>query len=100
MSNVVDMRAYRTLRECQKLFVGYEAKLKDMDKATLLAEFERYRVESARYPTHLLTIVKGEILLRVMKRRPITMELRQFVEAECQRLDDEIQKRVHPNEQA
>lgn len=94
MSNVISLRHFRTLRECQKLFTGYETKLQDMPKEELLQEFERYRVESSRYPTHLLTIVKGQILMKMMKRRPITSELRHFVESESDRLEQIASARV------
>lgn len=98
MSNVVSLRTFRTLKECQKLFIGYEDKLKGMSKDELMGELERYRVESARYPEHLLTIVKGQIILRMVRRRPISLELRHFVDSESDRLEATVAKKVHSAE--
>lgn len=93
--NIVSLRAYRTLRECQKLFQGYETKLETMEKADLLTELDRYRVEADRYPSHLLTIVKGEILMQVIKRRSLTNELKSFADLEERRLKQEVTRRLY-----
>jgi hypothetical protein len=94
-SNIVSMRAYKTLKECQKLFQGYRQKLMDMDKADLLLELERYRQEANRYPRHLLTVVKGEILMGVLRERSLTEELRDYALGEERRLKVEMYRRLH-----
>ena len=93
-AEIVSLRAYRTIRECQKLFRGYETKLETMEKAELLTELDRYRVEAGRYPSHLLTIVKGEILMQVIKKRSLTMELKSFADTEERRLKTEVTRRL------
>lgn len=91
---VVSLRAFRTLKECQRLFHGYESKLEALDKADLLCELDRYRTEASRYPSHLLTIVKGEILMQVVKRKSLTDELRSFAELEENRIRTEVARRL------
>lgn len=93
--NIVSLKAYRTLKECQRLFQGYRARLGKMDKADLLLELERYRKEAANYPHHLLTVVKGEILMASLKDRSLTEELRTFAQSEERRLKVEVYRRLH-----
>ncbi len=93
-TKVVSLRAFRTLKECQKLFQGYEMKLQSMEKTELLSELDRYRMEANRYPSHLLTIVKGEILMQVVKRRSLTSELQSFASGEELRLKSEVKRRL------
>ena len=93
--NVISLKAARTLKECQKLFEGYRGRVHKMDKTDLLVELERYRTESDRYPHHLLTIVKGEILLHAVKSRSLTTELKEFASKEERRLKVELYKRLH-----
>ncbi len=93
--NVVSLKAIRTLKECQKLFEGYRLRIHKMEKTDLLVELDRYRTESSRYPHHLLTIVKGEILLQAVKDRSLTKELKDFALAEEKRLKIELYKRLH-----
>jgi hypothetical protein len=93
--NVVSLKAYRTLKECQKLFQGYRARLVKMDKADLLVELERYRKEAANYPHHLLTVVKGEILMNCLKSRSLTDDLKTFALSEERRLKVEVYRRLH-----
>ena len=95
VKKVVSLRAFRTLRECQKLFKGYHVKLNAMEKADLLTELDRYRVEAGRYPSHLLTIVKGEILMKVLKHRSVTDDLRNYASEEEARLQKEVERRLH-----
>lgn len=93
--NVVSIRAFKTLRDCQRLFQGYRKKLEEMEKADLLMELERYRQEAARYPRHLLTVVKGEILMGVLRDRSLTEELRTYALHEERRLKVEMYRRLH-----
>ena len=93
--NVVSLKAYRTLKECQRLFHGYRDRLGKMEKTDLLMELERYRKEAANYPHHLLTVVKGEILMTALKTRSLTQELKSFAQAEEHRLKVEVYKRLH-----
>jgi hypothetical protein len=93
--NVVSMKAYRTLKECQKLFQGYKVRLTKMEKADLLMELDRYRKEAANYPHHLLTVVKGEILMTALKERSLTEELKEYAKTEERRLKVEMYKRLH-----
>ena len=65
-----------------------------MEKAELLGELDRYRMEANRYPSHLLTIVKGEILMQVVKRRSLTSELQSFAYGEELRLKREVKRRL------
>lgn len=92
---VVSLRAFRTLKECQRLFSGYESKLESLDKADLLNELDRYKVEASRYPRHLLTIVKGEILMQVVKRKSFANELKEFADFEAKRIRLEVARRLH-----
>lgn len=93
-SNIVSLKAYKTLKECQKLFEGYRNRVEQMEKTDLLIEMERYRQEAARYPHHLLTVVKGEILMRAVKERSLTDELKAFALSEERRLKIEVYKRM------
>lgn len=94
MSNTISLRAYKTLKECQKLFHGYRDRLGGLDKTDLLVELERYKQESARYPHHLLTVVKGEILMGVLREKSLTEEMRTYALSEERRLRIEMQKRL------
>jgi hypothetical protein len=93
--NVVSLKAYRTLKECQRLFQGYRNRLGKMEKSDLLQELDRYRKEAANYPHHLLTVVKGEILMAALKERSLTLELKSFAVNEEKRLKVEVYKRLH-----
>lgn len=93
--NVVSLKAYRTLKECQRLFQGYRGRLAKMEKADLLQELDRYRKEAASYPHHLLTVVKGEILMGALKDRSLTEELKSFAVSEERRLKVEVYRRLH-----
>jgi hypothetical protein len=93
--NIVSLKAYRTLKECQRLFQGYRGRLTKMEKTDLLQELERYRKEAANYPHHLLTVVKGEILMAALKERSLTQELKTFALNEERRLKVEVYKRLH-----
>lgn len=95
MRNTVSLRAYRTLKECRVLFNGYDQRLSNMEKGELLSELERYRTESNRYPNHLLTIVKGEILMKELKKRATTAELKAYIQEEEVRLYIEINRRLY-----
>ncbi len=92
---MVSLKAFRTLKECQRLFDGYRNRLEKIDKADLLQEVERYRQEAANYPDHLLTIVKGEILMAAVRGRSLTSELREFATSEERRLKVNLYKRLH-----
>jgi len=94
-NNVVSIRAFRTLRECKRLFSGYQQKLYKMNKSDLLTELDRYRIEAGRYPCHLLTIVKGEILLRILKGKSLTADLKSFAAKEEKRIQLEVSRRLH-----
>ena len=93
--NIVSLKAYRTLKECQRLFHGYRDRLGKMEKADLLQELDRYRKEATNYPHHLLTVVKGEILMAALKDRSLTLELKTFAINEERRLKVEVYKRLH-----
>jgi hypothetical protein len=93
--NIVSLKAYRTLKECQRLFQGYRARLTKMEKADLLLELERYRKEASSYPHHLLTVVKGEILMNALKNRSLTEDLKSFAATEERRLKVEVYRRLH-----
>lgn len=94
MQNVVSIAAFRTFKECQKLYTNYRLSLYKMEKADLLVELERYRQEAGRYPSHLLTIVKGEILLEALRNRALTQEMQEFALKEAKRIKKEITKRL------
>jgi hypothetical protein len=93
-TNVTSLTAYRTLKEYKLLFRGYEAKMRAADKHHLLVELENYRIESRRYPSHLLTIVKGQILLQQLDKVVVTPELKHFVVQELARLRVELSRRL------
>lgn len=93
--NVFSLKAYRTLKECQRLFHGYRNRLIGMEKTDLLLELERYKQEAARYPHHLLTVVKGEILMATLKSRSLTEELKSYACTEERRLKVELYRRLH-----
>lgn len=93
--NIISLKAYRTLKECQKLFQGYRARITKMEKTDLLLELERYRKEAANYPHHLLTVVKGEILMAALKEKSLTDELKTFAASEERRLKIEVYRRLH-----
>ena len=93
-SNVVSLKAYKSLKDCEKLFQGYKSRLETMEKTDLLIEVERYRQEASRYPHHLLTVVKGEILMRALKDRSLTEDLKNFAMNEERRLKVEMYRRM------
>lgn len=92
--NVVSLKAHRTLVECRRLFRGYEARIMKMDRGLLLTEVQRYKNEAVNYPHHLLTIVKGEILMGVVKNIAVTPELKEFSAREEVRLKQEVRRRL------
>jgi hypothetical protein len=93
--NIVSLKAYRTLKECHKLFEGYKTRLGKMEKTDLLLELERYRQEASKYPHHLLTVVKGEILMGELRSKSLTTELKSFAQSEERRLKVELYQRLH-----
>ena len=93
--NIVSLKAYKTLKECHKLFEGYKTRLGKMEKADLLMELDRYRQEAVRYPHHLLTVVKGEILMGELRSKSLTTELKNFAQSEERRLKVELYQRLH-----
>lgn len=93
--NVISMQAFRTLKECQRLFTSYKGRLEKMEKTELLLELEKYRQEAGRYPNHLLTIVKGEIIMRAVRDASLTEEMRIFAKTEEHRLKVEMYRRLH-----
>ena len=94
INTVVSIRAYKTLKECQKLFASYQERITKMDKVDLLVELERYKKEAANYPSHLLTLVKGEILLKTVHAQSLSEELKGFAAQEQSRLQRELTKRL------
>lgn len=94
INKVVSIRAYKTLKECQKLFASYQDRITKMDKIDLLVELERYKKEASNYPSHLLTLVKGEILLKTVHSRSLSDELKGFAAQEQSRLQRELSKRL------
>lgn len=93
--NVFCLKAYRTLKECKKLFTGYDTRVNNMDGVTFSEELERYRKEAENFPRHLLTVVKGEILMNAAKKAPISDELKDFSSKEAVRLKAEVSSRLH-----
>ncbi len=93
--NVVSLKAFKTLKECQQLFNGYRKRLVEMEKMDLLLEVERYKQEATRYPHHLLTVVKGEILMKALKEQSLTEELKSYAAGEERRLKVEMYRRLH-----
>ena len=74
MENVVSLRAVRTEKECMKLFAGYKARILLMSKEEIAVEIARFQKEMQNYPNHLLTLVKGRILLQALMDRGNTNE--------------------------
>lgn len=66
-----------------------------MNKAELLSELEKFRKESDSFPEHLLTLVKGEILLTNVERVATTPELNRFVKKELARISHSLKVRLH-----
>ena len=93
--NVVSLKSFRTLKECQKLFAGYKDRVSKMPRVDLMAEVQRYQKEATNYPHHLLTVVKGEILMSIVKKVAITEDLRSFADKEEIRLKTEVVRRLH-----
>ena len=59
--NVIDLRKYRTFKECHKLLSGYKSRVLSMDKQQISEENQRIVEEFKRYPKHILTIAKVQI---------------------------------------
>ena len=74
MDNVVSLKAVRTQRECERLFEGYKKRLSVFTKDEMSTEINRFQNEMKNYPNHLLTLVKGKILLKELLRRGSTNE--------------------------
>lgn len=72
MDNVVSLRAVRTQKECERLFEGYKKRLSVFSKDEMSTEVARFQSEMKNYPNHLLTLVKGKILLHELLRRGST----------------------------
>jgi hypothetical protein len=94
-TQIVSLKVYRTLKECRRLFQAYRTRLSQMHKEELLAEVLRYRTEAANYPHHLLTVMKGEILMGTVKCQAVSDDLRAFAATEEIRLTGEIMSRLH-----
>lgn len=69
MENVVSLKAVRTEKECVKLFVGYKNRVIAFTKEEMALEIARFQKEMHNYPNHLLTLVKGRILLNALIAR-------------------------------
>ena len=95
VARIVSIQAYRTLKECRFLFRNYAAQLKSMDKYRLLSELNNYYEESKKYPAHLLTIAKGEVLTAVLRERSLTQELCEYAREERKRLRTKIEQRIY-----
>lgn len=84
MSNVVSLKAVRTQKECERLFEGYKRRVSLFNKDDFAAEMERFQKELRTYPNHLLTLVKGRILLKELLARgsknPATLTLLSDIE--------------------
>jgi hypothetical protein len=93
-NNIVSLKAFRTLKECQKLFSGYKERVEKMEKVDLLIEMERYQKEASNYPHHLLTVVKGEILMAAVRDKSLSHELLSFAQQEERRLKIELYRRL------
>lgn len=59
--NVVDMKAYRTWKECYKLYSGYKTKVSQMMPDQVAEERCKLNTEMEKFPNHLLTKVKAMI---------------------------------------
>lgn len=93
--NVVSLKNFRTLRECQKLFAGYKDNISKLPRVDLMEEVQRYQKEAISYPHHLLTVVKGEILMSIVKKVAITEDLKNFADKEEIRLKTEVERRLY-----
>lgn len=94
MENVISLKAYRTIKETQKLFAGYRTRVEKMGRDEMLEEMKRYRQEAEKYPFHLLTLIKGQILMGSAKRTALTPAFREFAMNEEARLKEEVAKRL------
>ena len=74
MNNVISLQAYRVEKDCQQLFKGYKDRINNFTKEQFHQELLNFQQEFQKFPNHLLTIVKGQILLRAMIARGSTNE--------------------------
>jgi len=95
MNNLISLGSYRAIKKCKTLFISYKDKLERMNKNDLFIELSKYRDEVARYPNHLLTALKGEILMKVVSKKAISTELRTYAINEELRLKKTIKMRLY-----
>jgi len=69
MENVISLKKARIEKDCVTLFAGYKARIVLMDKEEIAVEISRFQKEMHNYPNHLLTLVKGRILLNALIAR-------------------------------
>lgn len=67
--NVVDIKRYRTYKECFRIFESYKKRLINMHKDDVENERSRIRKEVSNFPDHLLTKVKVQIFENVTKTK-------------------------------
>ena len=94
MSNIISLKNYKTIKECRSLFQGYGRRVAEMNKEELLAEFARYTKEATNFPNHLLTLVKGEILLANLERVATTPEMKKYIFEEQARIKGKYEARL------
>lgn len=93
--NVICLRSYRALKESRNLFKGYRERLWKMETAQLKEELNRYREERKNFPTHLLTLVKGQILMeRVCSLKYMPAEALGVIQRESERINQALLERV------
>lgn len=94
-AEIFNLRACRVLHECRRLFFGYKNRLSQMSRLEFLGELNRYRNEVINFPNHLLTLVKGELLLSQAKRFTFDDIIQDFIKSESNRIAAEIERRRH-----
>lgn len=92
MNNTINLRQYKVIKDCFLLFKGYKERIVNMSNNELVEELSRYKTEMSNYPNHLLTIVKGKLLMTEFINRDIQTDT--FVKTEKNRIELVINKRL------
>ncbi len=88
MGTVISLQAYKKLKECHKRCLGYQKKLMGMDNMELILELERYSEEFDKDSHSFMTVVKGRLLMRILKQKSLTNILKKYVASEEARIQN------------
>jgi hypothetical protein len=93
MSNIINLRAARDIKDAETEEHAYHAKILGMDKLELLEEMVRYQEERTRIgELSLSMMLRGRHLFKALEQNAETQELQILTRSYRRHLDYEIQE--------